>query len=469
MIEKVKTFMKEHQLLEANSNVLVGVSGGPDSMALLHFFSIIREVWNLNVIAVTVDHQLRGEESLDDLAYVRQMCDQWNIQFVGTSLDVPSYKKEKQMGTQEAARNLRYGFFEKQMKSFDADVLALGHHGDDQIETVIMALARTADPGALSGIPVKRDFANGMIIRPFLCTTKDELEAYCVQQQIIPRRDPSNDETVYTRNFFRKQLLPLLKDRNPNIHNTVQHLSEVLQEDERFLLDEAAEMVQENVKMDHELNKISFDSTVFSSFPYSLQRRAYHLILNYLYKKWPKNLSYVHEQQFFDLLHRTSGNTHIDFPYNLKLNNMYGTFVLFFPEEQPEAPSVPAVMEIPSETNWYNGTITACYTDDPGEQSEMSYACGKEEVALPLHVRTRRNGDRMCWKGLQGSKKLKDIFIDAKVPLTERDKWPVVVDNNGTVLWLVGLKKRIPEVQREYDTYIQLKFEKRNSQEGQHA
>lgn len=458
MIEKVQGFIRKHQLLKKNSTVLIGVSGGPDSMALLHFFNTIREDWNLTIVAVSIDHQLRDEESLDDLEYVRQICHQWNIQFVGTSLDVPTYKLEERLGTQAAARKLRYAFFEKQMNHFKADFLALGHHGDDQAETMLMALARSADPGLLSGIPIKRDFASGMIIRPFLCLTKDDLEDYCQQHAIAPRRDPSNDETVYTRNFFRKQLLPLLKERNRNIHNTVLHLSEALQEDEQFLMDEAAKMVQGIVNLDRETNEVSFQSTAFSTFPLSLQRRAFHLILNYLYEQLPKNLSYVHEKKFFNLLHKSSGNTQIDFPHNLKLKKVYETFTFSFADNFLKKNRVSEAIEIPGKTQWYDGMVTAFYTDSPDEQSDMCYACGRNDIALPLHIRPRRDGDRMRWKGLDGSKKLKDIFIDAKVPLTERDSWPVIVDDHGTILWLIGLKKGIPEKQSVNDTYIQLIF-----------
>ncbi|WP_174615356.1 tRNA lysidine(34) synthetase TilS [Virgibacillus ihumii] len=459
MIEKVQTFMRQHQLLNENSTVLIGVSGGPDSMALLHFFNTIKEVWNLTIIVVSADHQLRGMESLNDLEYVRQVCDKWNIQFVGTSLDVPTYKEEDKLGTQLAARKLRYAFFEEQMYRFNADCLALGHHGDDQVETMLMAFVRSADPASISGIPVTRRFAGGVIVRPFLCLTKDELEMYCRQHQIAPRRDPSNEETIYTRNFFRKQLLPLFKERNRNIHNTVQHLSEALQEDEHFLTDEAAKMVQEIVNVDRKNRKVTFQSTEFSAFPHSLQRRAYHLILNYLYEKLPKNLSYVHERKFFDLLAKSSGNTQIDFPDNLKLKKMYKTFVFSFGDNNKNPTLSPTTIEIPGKINWYGGKVTAFYTEIPDERSDMCYACGSEEVALPLHIRTRRDGDRMYWRGLQGSKKLKDIFIDAKVPLPERDTWPVIVDDNGAVLWLVGLKKGIPARQLENnDTYIQLVF-----------
>lgn len=195
----IASFIKRHQLLRKNTTVLIGVSGGPDSMALLHFLYSIRETWNLRLIAVGVDHQLRGAQSLADLHYVSEVCLKWNIKFVETSIDVPSYKRDRRIGTEIAAREVRYQFFAEQMDNFQADYLALGHHGDDQVETMLMGLVRSANSSAFSGIPVKRTFATGQIIRPLLCVTKATIQAYCKKNQINPRMDPTNLETKIGR------------------------------------------------------------------------------------------------------------------------------------------------------------------------------------------------------------------------------------------------------------------------------
>lgn len=454
---KVRAFIENHQMLTTNSTVLLGVSGGPDSMALLHFFWSIREQWGLNLIVVSADHQLRGKESTTDLEYVRDICVKWDIHFIGASLDVPLYKREKSLGTQVAARELRYDFFEKQMSRLNADFLALGHHGDDQIETMLMGLGRSANPKSISGIPVTRVFATGRIIRPLLCVTKEEIEVYCVRYDIIPRRDPSNNETVYTRNFFRKQLVPLLKERNSNLHKTMQQLSESIHDDERFLMEQTMSLLDDVVAFNWQEQKAFFSISAFKSYPRSLQRRAYHLILNYLYKVLPKKLSYVHEEQFFKLLNNgNDGSVQIDFPHGLKLARSYQTFTFYLLKEKAEFIPNHVIFEVPGKADWSGTEITAHFTDYPGRQTAESYLCRHDEVALPLHIRTRQAGDRMSWAGLKGSKKVKDIFIDAKIPLSKRDNWPVVVDNNGVILWVVGLKKGRPGTQMESGTYIQL-------------
>ncbi|SDQ04186.1 tRNA lysidine(34) synthetase TilS [Virgibacillus salinus] len=463
MISKVNAFIKKNQLLKNNSTVLLGVSGGPDSMALLHYFQSIQEKWNLKLIVLSVDHQLRGDESRDDLDFVKHICEKWGVQFIGASLNVPSYKLEKQVGTQVAAREVRYEFFAKQMSEFNADYLALGHHGDDQVETMLMGLVRSATTKSLAGIPLNRSFVTGEIIRPFLCVTKDEIEDYCSKNRIDPRRDPSNEQTAYTRNYFRKELLPILKEKNSNIHTTTQYLSQSLQEDEQFLAGEAAKLVNDLVVFTDSDKEASFTIDSFKTSPRSLQRRAFHLILNYLYKELPKNLSYVHEEQFFALLESDSGNVQIDFPDSLKLRKIYQKAVFCFSNDQSHPVSYHKIVDIPGEVKLPNGiTVTANYTGCPDSNSDTEYICNKASVALPLHIRTRQNGDRMSWRGLEGSKKVKDIFIDAKIPLGKRDTWPVLTDDDGEILWLIGLKKGQPPIQAKEGTYIQLNYDTGN-------
>lgn len=459
MDNTVRAFIKRHQLVKEHSTVLVAVSGGPDSMALLHFFWIIREEWNLRLIAVSVDHQLRGEESLEDLEYVKAFCRDRDIEFIGASLDVPTYKQKKQVGTQIASRELRYQFFAEQMRLYDADLLALGHHGDDQAETVLMGLVHSASVKSLAGMPLERDFATGKIIRPFLCVTKGSIEHYCREHTITPRRDPSNDETTYTRNYYRNKVLPLLKNKNQNLHRTIRHLSRSLQEDEKFLEQEAEKMAEQTVVFDDENTGIHFNIQTFLSYPRSLQRRVFHLILNYLYNNIPKKISYVHEEQFFTILNASHGNIRIDFPNHLKLERSYQNMSFYFEKGQTQLSSYHTLIEIPGETVLPDGVIMlAEITARPCMNDEMVYVCDKEAVALPLHIRTRKSGDRLQWKGLNGSKKVKDIFIDAKIPLNERDTWPVITDNNDKVLWIAGLKKGTPPKQADSGTYIQLSF-----------
>src|SRR5699024_838554 len=136
--------------LKKGSTILIGVSGGPDSIALLHLYHQLREEWNLHIIALAVDHQLRGESSKTDVAFVESICQEWDIPFQSTNVDVNQYKKQKKVGTQVAARELRYAYFKEQCKKHQANYLALGHHGDDQVETMLMNFTRSSNPVALA-------------------------------------------------------------------------------------------------------------------------------------------------------------------------------------------------------------------------------------------------------------------------------------------------------------------------------
>lgn len=461
MKQKVMEYMVRHQLVSKNTTVLIGVSGGPDSMALLHFYMSIQDEWNLKLVALSVDHQLRGDESKEDLLYVQQMCEKWKINFVAASFDVKAYSREKQIGTQVAAREVRYHFYAEQMKKFHADYLALGHHGDDQIETMLMSFTRSSSPLALSGIPVKRDFFGGQIVRPFLVLQKKDVLEYCQNHAISPRMDPSNEETDYTRNYFRKHVIPLIKEKNNRIHITVQRLSESLQEDEQFLQNEAKKVINQVVVFDEIKRNASFKIAEFKKYSPALQRRAYHLILSYLYEKLPENLSYVHEETFLSLLDKPEGNVQLDFPHGLTLEKSYETLLLYYKDQYPENNSFHQTIHIPATLDFPDGAkLTASYTDSPREEDKYIFVCDVNKVTLPLYIRTRQNGDRMSWKGLKGSKKIKDIFIDAKIPRKERDDWPIVTDNNGEILWLIGLRKgkKAAIMEEKGSLFIQLDY-----------
>lgn len=467
MQHTVLKFIEKHQLLTKNSTVLIAVSGGPDSMALLHFYQSIREEWNLKIVAVSVDHQLRGHESKADVAHVKKFCKMWNVEFVATSIDVQSYKQEKRIGTQVAARKARYHFFAEQMRAYQADYLAFGHHADDQIETMLMGFVRSTTPTALSGMPVKRNFTTGYIVRPFLCLKKADLVTYCSNYQIDARLDPSNQDTTYTRNFFRKHIIPTIKDRNPNIHTTIQRLSETLQSDEEFIQEQARNMMENVIQLDHENKKASFQIKLFKSYSLSLQRRCYHLILDYLYDNLPSNLSYVHEDAFFSLLEEDQDNGKIDFPQELQIERSYEWIIISFSDQKPQNSTFQKVLHIPNDIDLPNGSkLIATYTDHPPKVDHNLWGGAVNNIHLPLYIRTRKPGDRVSWPGLNGSKKVKDVFIDEKVPRKDRDKWPLVVDANGEIVWMVGLRKGVHiDHTNEKNVYIQLEYIKSNMEE----
>lgn len=465
MEKRIIKFIHQHSLLKKHSTVLVGTSGGPDSMALLHLLISLRKTWNLRIIALSLDHMLRGKESKEDVQYVRSMCNRWNVEVVTDEVDVRAYEEKHQVSKQVAARKLRYQFFTKQMNRFQADYLALGHHGDDQIETMLMNITRNASSSSLQGIPVKRKFATGFIIRPLLNTSKEQILKYCKQYDIKPRFDPSNQDLNDTRVFFREKVVPLMKEKNENLHTTIQHLSETLGEDELFFQKEAEKAIHEiaHFEQNDEYGKIiTFKVCSFQAYAYALQRRFFHLILNYLYDGiLPTSLSYTHESIFFELLNKQQGTVNVHFPRHLIIERSYGTVSFYFQDHKTDTPLKRAIA-IPGETIFSDGTIlrTRYVSSFEKNQDKYTYVCPTDSVHLPLYVRTRRPGDRMRWKGLKGSKKLKDLFIDEKVPIRKRDQWPIIVDSCDNILWVIGLRKNDITFTNRNTLWLQLHYEK---------
>ncbi|WP_339181337.1 tRNA lysidine(34) synthetase TilS [Oceanobacillus sp. FSL W7-1293] len=442
MEQEVCAFIRRHRLIQKHATVLVGVSGGPDSIALLHFLNNISSKWELSLTAVTIDHQLRNGDSADDCQFVKDTCQEWGIPCVERMVDVRQYQKEKGVSEEVAARELRYSVYLDLMHEKKADLLALGHHADDQIETMVMRMVRMATSNALKGIPMRRDFAGGEIIRPLLGVTKNNILAYLEKYQLSYQVDKTNADDTYTRNYYRKNVVPLLKGKNPRIADTIQTLSETLAQDEQYLQEQAKEMVEKVVEFREDTREICFAAEAFSELPQALQRRAFHLILNYLYGTLPKDLSYIHEVNFFDLLRRRNGSASIDFPLRLRVTNIYGKIYLQFGQQPSVKSAQPSLLPVPGETVLSDDTkIEAAIIKEAPAEDEATFVFPLDSISLPLHIRVRKAGDRMSVRGLNGSKKLKDIFIDAKIPQNMRDNWPIIVDDKGKILWVVGLKK----------------------------
>ncbi len=462
METKVLDFIIAHQLLSKNSNVLVGVSGGPDSMAILHFLKTRKTEWNLNIFAVTVDHQLRAGDSEEDVKYVQEVCREWDIPFIKAEVDVKTYKYTYKVSTQVAARKLRYDVYAEQMRQTQSDYLVLGHHGDDQIETLLMSIARTTSLSSLQGIPLQRNFCGGKIIRPLLAVTKEEIEHYCKENEIEPRQDLSNEDTSYTRNDIRHTIVPKFKARNQRLHTTMQVLSESLQEDELYLMSEAKKVVEKTIEMDLVQKKATLDLALFKDYPVPLQRRAYRLTLDYLYDKVPDQLTYIHENTFLNLLNEHTTNKVINFPRQLFIERSYNKIYFYIQDKEEESLVYDElVRRIPSCIALPNGAIVSIsYINEPLKNDhKYTFTCSEDQLSFPLHIRTRLPGDRMNYEGLNGSKKVKDIFIDEKIPRHKRNNMYILTDNTNKILWLIGLRKaKAHRTAAEHKRYVLFEY-----------
>ena len=436
--KKVDSFLQRQDIDLKNKGLIVGVSGGPDSLALLSYLWTRRDIWNLTIVAVHVDHMFRGEESFNEAKFVEEYCYDHRIPFKFKQINVKEYMTTNKKSSQVAARECRYDFFNEIMTDYKFPYLALGHHGDDQIETILMRLTRGSSGKARAGISVKRSYFNGEIIRPFLCLTKPEIEAYCLQKQLNPRQDPSNYKEVYSRNRFRKYVLPFLKQENPKVHEHFQRFSEELQEDEQFLQELALKKTEKIMKKSND--EIILDIKSFTTMPIPLQRRGIQLILNYLYQEKPESLSAIHINQFFSLINRFQPSGLLDFPNGLQVIRSYNSCYFLFNRKDP----IPYRFEItaPGRVQLPDGSKLTIESGsyDPGVVGLDQLLLDISEYPLPIVIRTRRNGDRMSLKGMKGTKKIKDIFIDEKLPIHKRDGWPIITDQEDQILWVPGIK-----------------------------
>ncbi|WP_244862214.1 tRNA lysidine(34) synthetase TilS [Siminovitchia terrae] len=442
---KTLNFIKRHGLLNRGDLVLAAVSGGPDSMAMLDFLLKRQGIFDINLAVVHVDHMLRGKESAQDLEYVKAYCKQNGLELKASSIDIKKKMEMGNKGMQETAREYRYRFFETVMKELGADKLAVAQHADDQMETILMRLTRGSSGKSRAGIQSTRRFGNGELIRPLLGVTKKEIEGYCAFHQLKPRIDPSNEKPAYTRNRFRMDVLPVLKRENQQVHEHFQRFSEELLEDEAYL-----EMLAEReikAVTDFEKGKIRLDIRSFLQMPLPLQRRGIHLILSYLYKKNITHVTAWHAGLIGKLLQGENPSGKLNLPLGLNVIRSYGHCVFTF-EETKLAQDYEYEISAGQEILLPNGGTVRM------ENTSGAFAGGDEDfillkaqdLNLPLIVRTRRPGDRIMAKGLEGTKKLKDLFIDEKIPRFQRDSWPVITDQRNQILWVPGLKKSLYDV-----------------------
>jgi len=441
------------RLLEEGDRVLVGVSGGPDSMALLHWLWNQRHRWGLQITAVHVNHQLRGEEANQDEEFVYKQCLAWEIPCFLERVDVKRYADEEQLSKQVAARECRYQVYKKLAEKYNITKLALAHHGEDQIETVIMRLMRGAGLGGLSGISPKRQDESYTIIRPFMSLSKQEIEEYCSLNQIPYRIDQSNLEDDYTRNWVRHHVMPLLLKANPNLPQVLYESTSILREEDQYLEKVAMEYVKQVIES-QSLNKIAINLSFFKEVPLPLQRRVILLILNYLHIKrssWSK----VHIDQILELIQTNKGHKELDLPYQVLVVREYQR--LYIMKKDWESTNVHKDVEYEYHlhgVNEYHFTKPLLHLliveGEVSLEEEKKWRSNYRQVdvatfdtsalCFPLILRNRRKGDCFQPLGMNGHKKVKDIFIDQKIPLPQRQGWPILTDSKG-IIWIPGLKK----------------------------
>lgn len=266
--EKVRKTIREFNLIEKNDSIVVGVSGGPDSMTLLSILLKLKEEFHLKIYVAHVNHMLR-ENAIKDEEYVKEFCKKNNIEIFIKKANISEIAQKEKIGLEEAGRNIRYNFFEEVLKNTKSNKIAIAHNLNDKAETIIMNTLRGSGVSGLKGIEAKRK----KYIRPLIEIERYEIEKYCIENKINPRHDESNDDNTYTRNKIRNIVIPYIKNEfNPNIIKTLNRLSEIIKEEDEYVQSETEKIFKEILLTD-EKNKIEFDPRKFNEQEKVIQKK----------------------------------------------------------------------------------------------------------------------------------------------------------------------------------------------------
>lgn len=438
MLNKVIETIENNNMLNKGDKVIVGVSGGPDSMCLLHLLMTLKDDYSLEIIASHINHGLRGSEADEDEMYVKKFCSENNIKFTSIKEDVHKISVERNISCESAGRDLRYEFFNKVKDENKGDKIAVAHNLNDQAETVLMRLIRGAALEGLGGIKPVRD---KLYIRPLLFCTRSEIEEYCEKNNLNPRIDHTNFENIYARNKIRLELIPYIeRNFNKDIINTLSRLSENLRLDSDYMKHEAEKKYKTYCTNKEDRVIISKEGFLeHEAIVSRVIRKAFLGLLGHL-----NNFEKKHICQVIELQKRNTGRA-IMLPNELIAFNNYGDIHIYAKENNPLVPIESKEYKLNIGENLISELgLTICIDEmelkqaSYGNQENLKYF-DMDKVQEDISLRFRKNGDKFSPLGISGHKKLKDVFIDMKVPREERDRIPLICFGSE-IAWIAGYK-----------------------------
>ena len=415
-MENVYKFLNDY--LNDNDTVVCATSGGADSMCLL---SILKN-YNINIICAHINHNLR-EESKEEYEFVKDYCKNNNIVFEGTI-----FEKINDSNLEAIFRKKRYDFLEDIVKKYNAKYLFTAHHGDDLVETILMRLVRGSSLIGYSGFSSVVDKDTYKILRPLIYVTKDDIYNYMKDNKLDYREDKTNTSDKYTRNRYRKYILPKLKEENNNVHLKFLKYSNELNNSFNFINKYINILISKNY-INGKLNLKELkneDEFIINKVLFEILKDIYKDKINVI------NDSNINE--IVKIIKSNKPNLEVDLPFNIKAIKHYdileilkdSTFDDYKYEINDKVDLPIGSIEVLKETKLTNNYV--CHLDT-------------SNLKLPLYVRNRKKGDYIEILNLDGKMKIKDLFINEKVPKNMRDKYPIVVDSLDNIVWVPGLKK----------------------------
>ncbi len=451
--------IKRHRLVPRGETVVVGVSGGPDSVCLVHILAGLRERLGMGLHVAHLNHLLRGPESEADAGYVSQLAQRLSLPFTVESQTPRELQLRRGLSPEDAARKVRYGFLARVAAATGARRIAVGHTASDQAETVLMHLVRGSGLRGLGGMAPAANQNGFTLIRPLLSISREETESYCRFHQLQPRWDSSNLSPEFLRNRFRRELLPLLRDFNPNIEQTLLRSARTLSEDLAFLQEGVSRAWVEVVT--EESGGIALDVGITRRLHPALQR---HLLLRSLEHMLGshQDATAVHVERMLAVL--TRAGKKVALPGGLTFGAHYGKAVLSRGGDLPcPLPTLEGSyqLRVPGETvlpGWRVEASLGPPSGLPGAGWKASFDL--EVTGSNLVVRKRKPGDRFQPLGLGYEKKLQDFMVDAKINRGWRSRVPLVCSDDH-IIWVAGWRTdERTRVRQATSRVLSLEFER---------
>lgn len=459
MLKRLSQELRSRRLLASDDHVVVGVSSGPDSMALLHLLLRLNDLdarqaghagWSLKLHMAHLDHQLRGDESEADAAFVQAAADSYSLPCSIEKRDIAKLAKERSVGLEETSRRERYTFFERVCLQTGAKVVAVAHHADDHAETILQRIVRGTGLRGLAGIPQSRPIsrnADVRLIRPLLRVSRDSLRAYLADEGVAFREDSTNASLEPTRNRIRHMILPAIEESiNPQVRDALVRLGEQAQWVQEYL-GETVQRTFESLIISHtdqelvlNVDALGRKSRIVQTELVRLGYRSFGL--------GEQDLSFAHLSAALDLIADRASGKQLQFPQGMTLEKRYHQLAFSLPSDEPReeiaseiAVHLPGKTMLPIRRLQIDCSVVSLCEEDVRRLrhtgDRMEEHLDLDAVHPPLVVRKRRAGDRFFPLGAPGSKSLSDFLIDSKVDPKERKRVAVLCDQLGPI-WVIG-------------------------------
>lgn len=427
--QKILRFIKENELIKTGEKILLALSGGPDSVFLLHFLNKYKNKFKIKLGAAHVNHLLRGKNSDQDEQFCKAICNELEIPYFGIKKNVRAFANKNKLSIEIAARKIRYDFLGEVVRKQDYIKIVTAHNSDDNTETVLLNLIKGTGIKGISGIPVKRE----NIVRPALCLTKSEILDYLEENKYEYRIDESNLKNEYERNYLRNKVIPLIKENlNPSLSNTMLNSSLNLQRF-NYWLEEIVKNYSNEIKSVRK-KRVEISIKIFDNANKFLLS---HSIKELLDDTFAIKSTSVDIAKVFSLKNKDSGSSE-ELSKNLIALRERNSILITRKKEFNNQPAIKAVIGKNIKLDGRLLTITPVNLDDVkiGKNKNIEYISG-DNLSFEFSLRNWKKGDKFYPIGMNGTKKVSDYLNDIKINSFEK-KNQLILENDGKIVWIIG-------------------------------